>query len=123
MGDMMRLEDSPFVVKLFSTYMDSDYVYFLLENCEGGDLGDNFMHVVWKKEFTKHKDQLLMAKFCAAQIVLGLEAIHKRGIIHRDLKPENVIMSRKGYLKIIDFGFAVKVEEEPSDALGAPKYR
>jgi serine/threonine protein kinase/Tfp pilus assembly protein PilF len=42
----------------------------------------------------------------ATQIASGLQAAHDKGVTHRDIKSANIMISKKGRIKIMDFGLA-----------------
>jgi len=104
----------PFIVDLYQTFQDHDYLYFLLEPSLGGEL----FSVLREKQYFKQEE----ARFFAASVVLVFEYLHSKDIIYRDLKPENLLLDNMGYLKVTDFGFAKEVKDRTWTLCGTPDY-
>lgn len=102
--DILRLITSkwdvnyPYFVRLYSTFQDSQRLYFVLTYAKNGDL---FKFIA--KLTAKAID---CTQFYAAELVAAVEYLHNQGIIHRDLKPENILLNENMHILITDFGSA-----------------
>lgn len=105
---------NPFIVQLFWTHRDENYLYMLLEYVPGGEL---FTYLRNAHKFENDK-----ALFYAAEIVSALAGLHEKDIIYRDMKPENVLIDTQGHVKLTDFGFAKKVKDRTWTLCGTPEY-
>lgn len=96
--DVLAGSDSPWVVSLYYSFQDLQYLYLIMEFLPGGDLMT--MLIRWQV-FTED-----ITRFYMAECVLAIEAIHKLGFIHRDIKPDNILIDIRGHVKISDFGLS-----------------
>lgn len=102
---MHELSSVPGFVNLYCTFQDYKSLYFVMTYAKNGDL----LPYIQKVGSFDHKS----TQFYAAELVLSLENMHKRGVIHRDLKPENILFDEKMHTLIADFGSAKIVK--PTD--------
>ncbi|XP_010985952.2 rhodopsin kinase GRK1 [Camelus dromedarius] len=58
------------------------------------------------------------AIFYTAQIISGLEHLHRHRIVYRDLKPENVLLDDDGNVRISDLGLAVELKDGQTKTKG-----
>ena len=113
--DVLTAANHPFLVGAHFVFQTEGKVFMILDYCPGGDL------------FTRLREEVSLsesrARFYAAEILLGLEAVHSLGYVYRDLKPENVMITETGNVKLTDFGMAVKCDEAEDDmTFGTPEY-
>ena len=99
--------DHPNIVKYYETFESPNYLYLVMEYCQGGELfkklTDQQHHI-----FTEQKAARIMRS-----LFMAINHLHSKGIAHRDLKPENIMYSGlNDRIKIIDFGLSKHITSE-----------
>ncbi len=99
----------PNIITLFSVEDESGIRFITMELVEGQSLD---------RLVTPGGLPLSRVLELAMPLAQALVAAHERGVIHRDLKPGNVMVTRDGWVKVLDFGLA-KLAAAESPALSA----
>ena len=110
----------PNIVKFVQVKKTKKHYYIVMEYCNGGELEKALEKYQMKygKAFSEEIVQHLMR-----QIISAFKYMHEKNIMHRDIKLENILINfdndkdkndlnmMKAVVKIIDFGFACKIEK------------
>jgi serine/threonine-protein kinase len=106
------------IVHIYDFVKEDNTFRMVMEFVEGIDLFDLLEKV--------HHIPPDVAAVISMAVCSALEYAHYRGIIHRDIKPSNIIISRKGEVKLMDFGIARDENlgdlTRPGTSLGTPAY-
>lgn len=109
------------VVQFHNAFEDNDYVYIIMELCEGGELLDR---ILAKKD--SRYCEIDAAKIVREMLKVAAEC-HLHGIVHRDMKPENFLFKspdEDSSLKATDFGLSdfIKPGKKFQDVVGSAYY-
>jgi len=112
---ILKMVESPFIVRLIATYNGREHVYFLLEAALGGELFTTYERLrLYGSE--RH------ARFYVGCVTEALAHLHDRHVIYRDLKPENLLLDSRGYCKLTDMGLAKVTHGQTYTLVGTPDY-
>ena len=111
-AETIRRLNHPNIAKCFDSGVTEDgHVYLIIEYVEG-------------KTITEYADQKGLSIHNRLDLFLGacgaIEYSHHHLIVHMDLKPGNILVNKDGFVKVIDFGMARRLEgQEISQSFGA----
>lgn len=107
----------PNIVPIFEAGEHDGDPYLVFEYVEGKTLADLL-----------HEKGAQSAAQAVEIMIPVLEAVthaHQNGIIHRDLKPSNILISPEGIPRVMDFGIAARISDNPAEdsgLTGTPAY-
>ena len=97
--------DHPYICKIFEIGEDGDALFLVMEFIVGTTLHQRLL---------EGRMPLPEVFRVAGEIAEALQDAHARGFVHRDLKPANIMLTEQGHVKVMDFGLAKRIEEQPS---------
>ncbi len=115
----------PNIVQIFDFGKIENYYFIAMEYIAGENLRTVLQRADEKRvPLLPGLAALIIARACA-----GLEHAHRKTdesgkpmrIVHRDISPQNVLVSYEGEVKVVDFGIAKAVAENPEATRGVLK--
>ncbi|XP_016570286.2 calcium-dependent protein kinase 28 isoform X2 [Capsicum annuum] len=109
------------VVQFYNSFEDENYVYIVMELCEGGELLDRILSK--KDSRYTEKDAAIVVR----QMLKVAAECHLHGLVHRDMKPENFLFKSSkadSPLKATDFGLSdfIRPGKKFQDIVGSAYY-
>ena len=101
--NLLKKLDHPNIIKFIQIIDKSKrYIEIITEFAEIGDLYDQIN--IQKKKNSHFPEKIIIDWLI--QTCQALKYIHSKHIIHRDIKPQNIFLTKKGSIKLGDFGIS-----------------
>jgi len=108
----------PYIIKTYEVIENNDYIGIIMEYASGGELFEYILAHRYLEEYESKK--------FFAQLLSGINYLHKNHLVHRDLKLENLLLDSIHNIVITDFGFATETHSDQNKLLttscGSPCY-
>lgn len=115
-AQVLKQLDHPLFPRFYGFQKNKERAVLKMEYVEGITL-EHF----WKESTGVRKSTEVQIVGIGKQIAEGLEYLHGKGLLYRDLKPQNIMLTKKGEVKLIDFGCVCKIGANPGVA-GTPGF-
>ena len=109
------------IIKYYSSFLDKDILYIIMEYAELGDLYSLIKHY---KKHSKNFTEIDLWKI-SSEVLSGLDYLHSHNIIHRDIKCLNLFITKDRHIKIGDLGvsaFTSGMNDLHYTRVGTPLY-
>ena len=112
---ILATAECPFIVAYKGAFQDPRHLYIALEYVPGGEL----YRLLQRKMAFDYAE----TAFYACEVLCALSYLHHRSTLYRDLKPENLLLTSSGHIKLVDFGAACVLADQPATTMcGTPEY-
>ena len=121
----------PGIVSIYSTGVENDNYYLVLEYLEAGTLKERQharrQHSLEHDGETDHLFGAQESLVLLAQLADALSYAHSKKVIHRDIKPANILFRSNGQAVLSDFGIAKSITDNreltmTGYSVGTPAY-
>jgi len=100
---LAKFNDEDGIVTILNFFKDNNTAYIIMEFLDGENL----------KEYLASKGKLSVDETVEIflRIMRTLDDVHQKQLIHRDISPDNIIFTKRGKVKLLDFGAARNVSD------------
>jgi serine/threonine protein kinase len=96
---LAKFRSMPGIVTVNDFFIENGTAYIAMEYIEGQTLKNHMAQMGGKLPAAQVFDML-------RPVMTSLAQVHNNGMIHRDISPDNIMISKEGYVKLLDFGAA-----------------